>query len=153
MAQASHDYSIQYTSVDDAIRLCQTLGKGTLMAKVDLKNAFWLCPVHREDWHLLGICWRNQFFIDKCLPFGLRSVPHLFNMVAAAMERILKHYLDIHHCFHYLDNFFFASLPQSDACFKALSDMLLICQAVQAPVKPEKSLRPNRNSPYTWYPT
>ena len=36
----SHDYSLLYTSVDDAIRICQTLGKGALMAKVDLKNAF-----------------------------------------------------------------------------------------------------------------
>ena len=139
-----HDYSLQYTSVDDAIRICQTLGKGALMAKVD---AFRLCPVCQEDWHLLGICWRNQFFIDKCLPFGLRSAPYLFNIVAEAMEWILKHHFGIHHCFHYLDDFFFVGLPQSDTCFKALSDMLLLCQAVQAPVKPEKVLGPTTTLP------
>ena len=114
------------------------------MAKVDLKNAFQLCPVHREDWHLLGICTSFSF---KCLPFGLRSAPYLFNMVAEAMEWILKHHFGIHHCFHYLDDFFFAGLPQSDACFKALSDMLLLCQAVQAPVKPEKILGPTTTLP------
>ncbi len=51
------------------------------MAKVDLKNAFRICPVRKEDWHLLGICWQNLYYVDKCLPFGLRSAPYLFNMV------------------------------------------------------------------------
>ena len=113
------------------------------MAKVDLKNAFRLCPVRHKDWHLLGIHWRNQFFVDKCLHFGLRSAPYLFNMVADALEWILKNYFETHHCFHYLDDFFFAGPPNSDSCSKALSDMLLLCQAVQAPVKPEKVLGPS----------
>ncbi len=40
------------------------------MAKADLKSAFRVCPVHPRDWQLLGIRWRTQFFIDKCLPLG-----------------------------------------------------------------------------------
>ncbi len=59
-------------SVDDAIAICHRLGKGALMAKVDLKDAFRLCPVCPEDWHLLGIYWKREYYIDKCLPFGLR---------------------------------------------------------------------------------
>ena len=141
-----YDYSLQYTNTDEAIRICQHFGTGTLMAKVDLKNAFRLCPVRHKDWHLLGIHWRNQFFVDKCLPFGLRSAPYLFNMVADvadALEWILKNYFETQHCFHYLDDFFFAGPPNSDSCSKALSDRLLLCQAVQAPVKPEKVLGPS----------
>ena len=65
---------------------CHRVGPGTLLAKVDLKNAFRLCPVRPEDWHLLGIRWRGQYYVDKCLPFGLRSAPFLFNMVAEALE-------------------------------------------------------------------
>ena len=48
-------YSLQYSTVDDAIKICHEVGKGALLAKVDLKNAFRLCPVRYEDWHLLGI--------------------------------------------------------------------------------------------------
>ena len=59
---------------------------GALMAKVDLKNAFRLCPVRQEDCHLLGIHWHGKFFVDKCLPFGLQWAPYLFNMVADVLE-------------------------------------------------------------------
>lgn len=61
------------------------------MTKVDLQNAFRMCPVHRETWHLLGI-WRNKFYIDKCLSIGLRSAPYLFKLVADVLEWILRYY-------------------------------------------------------------
>ena len=69
-------YSLQYSTIDDAINiLCHGVVPGALLAKVDLKNAFCLCPVRPEDWHLLGIQWRGQYYVDKCLPSGLRSAP------------------------------------------------------------------------------
>ena len=49
--------------------MCKNLGSGALTAKIDQKNAFRLCPIHKEDWYLLGIHWHNQFYIDKCLPW------------------------------------------------------------------------------------
>ena len=137
------DFSLQYATIDDAIKICHTLGKGALMAKVDLKNAFRLCPVRPEDWHLLGIHWQGKYYIDKCLPFGLRSSPYLFNMVADALEWILQHYFNLCNLFHYLDDFFLAAPASSPACLNALLDMLLLCQAVGAPVKPEKVLGPS----------
>ena len=71
----SLDFSLQYSTIDDAIAICHRLGKGSLMAKADLKNAFRLCPVGLEDWHLLGIHRKNKFYANKCLPFGLHSSP------------------------------------------------------------------------------
>ena len=50
-------YSLQYVRVDDAIRILQSLGQGSYMAKTDLKSAFRLIPIHPEDWNLLGIYW------------------------------------------------------------------------------------------------
>ena len=137
------DFSLQYATIDDAIKICHTLGQGALMAKVDLKNAFRLCPVRQEDWHLLGIHWHGKYFVDKCLPFGLRSAPYLFNTVADALEWILRHYFNLSDLFHYLDDFFFAAPASSPACLNALLDMLLLCRAVGAPVKPEKVLGPS----------
>ena len=55
-------------------------------AKTDFKRAFMLCPVHPLDCPLLGIQWRNQYFVDKCLPFGLRSSPYFFNLVSDALQ-------------------------------------------------------------------
>ena len=135
-------YSLQYSTIDDAIKICHEVGPGTLLAKVDLNNAFRLCPVRPEDWHLLGIRWRGQYYVDKCLPFGLRSAPFLFNMVADALEWILRYHFHQQYCFHYLDDFFFAGSVQSDACLVALTDMIHLCGLVGALIKPEKVVGP-----------
>ena len=74
-------YSLQYVRVDDAIRILKSLGPGSFMAKTDLKSAFRLIPVHPDHWHLLGIHWQSQYYIDLYLPFGLRSAPFLFNQL------------------------------------------------------------------------
>ena len=47
--------SIKYITIEDAIKDIITLGKGTMLAKVDIKSAFWLLPVHPADRHLLGM--------------------------------------------------------------------------------------------------
>ena len=68
--------------IDYAIEQVLMLGPGTLMAKIDVKSAFRLLPVHPADRHLLQMKWDNLIFIDTCLPFGLRSAPRLFNILA-----------------------------------------------------------------------
>ena len=122
--------------------VCYEVGPGALLAKVDLKNAFRLCPVRPEDWHLLGIWWRGQYYVDQCLPFGLRSTPFLFNMVADALEWILRSHFHQQYCFHYLDDFFFAGTSQSDASLVTLMDMIHLCEVVGAIIKPEKVVGP-----------
>ena len=49
-----------------------------------------MIPVWKQEWELLGIRWRNQYYVDTCLPFGLRSAPYLFNHIAEALEWILR---------------------------------------------------------------
>ena len=49
------DFSLHYASIDDAVRLFLFLGAGARMAKVDLKAAFRMIPVKKQDWELLGI--------------------------------------------------------------------------------------------------
>ena len=45
------------------------------MAKTDVKSAFRNMPVHPDDWELLGMEWRGLYFLDRVVPFGLRSAP------------------------------------------------------------------------------
>lgn len=49
-----------------------------------------IIPVWKQEWELLGIRWCNQYYVDTCLPFGLRSAPYLFNHIAEALEWILR---------------------------------------------------------------
>jgi len=67
--------SLSYITVDNAIAQAQTLGRGTLLTKIDIKSAFHLLPVHPVDHHMLVMKWKQQLYIDNCLPFGLCSAP------------------------------------------------------------------------------
>ena len=139
------DYTLSYCSVDDAYAILNLLGTGALMSKIDLKNAFRLIPVHPNDWNLLGICWRNKFYIDTCLPFGLRSAPFLFNQLSVAIHWILQHKYSVCHLLHYLDDFFTAGAPDSSECQNNLEAMLSLCQKINAPVKLTKVEGPSTN--------
>ena len=129
------DYTLSYCSVDDAYAILNLLGTGALMSKIDLKNAFRLIPVHPNDWNLLGICWRNKFYIDTCLPFGLCSAPFIFNQLSVAIHWILQHKYSVSHLLHYLDDFFTAGAPDTSECQNNLEAMLSVCQKINAPVK------------------
>ena len=108
------------------------------MSKFDLKNAFRLIPVRPSDWNLLEMQWRGKFYIDTFLPFGLRSVPFLFNQLSVAIHWILQHKYSVYHLLHYLDDFFTAGAPASQECSSNLSAMLSLCRKINAPVKPSK---------------
>ena len=128
--------------MDDAVSICQKLGRGTLLAKIDLKNAFRQCPVRTEDWRYLGIYWREQFYIDKCLPFGLRSAPYLFNLVAQALAWIIKDQAHTPHVIHYLDDFLLAGSPQSEECTRLKDTTMALCSELGVVVKEEKTVGP-----------
>jgi len=96
--------SLNYISVDSAIQHVQQLGKGSLLAKIDIKSAFRLLPVHPSDRHFLAMKYGHNLYVDTCLPFGLRSAPKLFNVLADLLSWIL-HHKHITPVLHYLDDF------------------------------------------------
>ena len=136
-------YSLQYVRVDDAIRILQTLGPGSFMAKTDLKSAFRLIPIHPDDWNLLGIYWQSRYYVDLFLPFGLRSAPFIFNQLSDALEWILKHNYGLKYVLHILDDFFLAEHTKLD-CLLSFSTLLCFFMAVKAPVVASKTLGPSQ---------
>ena len=134
--------TLSYATVDHAIKIAQHLRKGTLLAKIDLKKAFRQCPVRPADWHLLGICWRGHYYYDKCLPFGLRSSPFLFDTLASALEFIFRHQLHNPHIIHYLDDFLIAGPPHSNSCTTTFSGVEALCKQLGVATKPEKHTPP-----------
>ena len=78
-----HDeFSVQYSTFDDALALLRRLGRGSVMSKFDIRHAFRLCPVLVEDWPLLGFRWSGSYFFHVVLPFGARSSPAIFHYFA-----------------------------------------------------------------------
>ena len=58
-----HLCSLKYISIDDAVQEILAHGRGAILAKIDIKSAFRLIPVHPSDRHLLGMNWNNALYI------------------------------------------------------------------------------------------
>ena len=59
--------SLSYMTVDDAARVIEASGWGVYLAKVDIKNAYWIIPVHSEDQALRGMQWEGALYVDTAL--------------------------------------------------------------------------------------
>ena len=112
-------------------------GKGARLAKLDLKNAYRIIPIHPEDRWLLGVRWGGQTYIDAALPFGLCSAPKIFTTVADALMWIMQKH-GIQYAIHYLDDFLFVGRPESPQCAEALDTALRICRWLGVPVASQK---------------
>ena len=87
--------------------------ENALLAKVDRKIAFRAIPVRLEDRELLGMYWKQKYYIDCCLPFGLHSAPFIFHQYAEALEWILRRNCRTAETIPYLDDFLMAGKPSS----------------------------------------
>ena len=144
-------FSLQYTSVDDAVRMLTCLGKGAHMAKVDLKSAFRMVPVHPLDWELLGMQWKvtTTWTPASHLAYGRPPSSLLVCLfvclfvclcfqVASALEWILRHNYSLHSLIHYLDDFFLAGPPNSPCCGEKLQCFLQVAATLGTQVAMEK---------------
>ena len=132
------DFTLRYSTIDDAVKLIHKQGIRARLAKIDIKSAFRTIPVRHEDRELLGIYWREKFYIDRCLPFGLRSAPFIFNQYADALEWILHHNYSITELLHYLDDFLMVGPPTSQQCEQALAQILKLCAYLGFPIAVDK---------------
>ena len=104
--------SLHYTLLDERV---VAMGRGTVLAKFDVQGAFCTIPVHPDDRRLLAMHWEGRIYVDKVLPFGLRSPPKLYNAVADTLLWILEK-SDGVDGLHYLDDFLVFGVPDSQQC-------------------------------------
>lgn len=97
----SQDFTLQYIKLDEVIRMVSCYGPGALMAKCDVEAVYWNIPTHPDDPFLLGMKWREQYYIDLAFSFGLRSALFIFNSVADKVEWILLNQHHVSDLLHY----------------------------------------------------
>ncbi len=132
--------SMQYTSVDRAVDMVLGHERGALLAKFDIESAYRVVPVHPDDRPLLGMRWRDQLYVDKVLPFGLRSAPKIFSAVADALQWLVRQQgLEI---LHYLDDFLAVS-PPGGAQRDDLGTALKLCEELGVPIAAHKTEGPS----------
>ena len=111
-----HDWgSLEYATYDDAVDSLLSKGPGAQFVKRDLKDAFRHIPVATSDQWLLGFYCDGHYWMERYLPFGLRTAPFLFDLFAKALNWILISVLGWTIILHYLDDFFAILSPTDDA--------------------------------------
>ena len=130
-----------YANLDHAVMMLQSLGKGCLLAKLDLKEAYRAVPIHPSNQRLLAIQWEGATYIDRALPFGLWSAPNLLSALTDTMMWFL-HKRGVETALHYLDNFLILGPPGSTACQEALEITLALCGEPGFPIASEKTEGP-----------
>lgn len=84
------DCSVAYTSLDQILQEVARLGKGTVLAKMDIKSAFRLMIINPGDVDLLGFKFEGNYYIDKCLPMGCAISCNLFEKISTFLQWELK---------------------------------------------------------------
>ena len=144
-------YCCIYASFDQAVSLIKKQGVGTLMAKLDLADAFKHILVCPKDWLLLCSSWDTpqadglvlwQYYIDLFLPFGLCSSPAIFNHYAKSLEFAMWAN-GIKDLLHYLNNYFTAGPAGTGECQHNIGTMVQVCRDLGFVVNPSKVTSPS----------
>ena len=136
--------SLQYASVDNAVELIMQLGRHTQLVKLDLSNAYRNIPVHPDEQPLLGITWQGAIYIDRALPFGLRSAPKIFSAVADFFTWVL--YCEgVEFLMHYLDDFLLLGPPNTDVALRSLERTMYMFGTMGVPIATHKTEGPSTN--------
>ena len=135
---------------EQAVSLVKKHGVGTLMAKLDLTDAFKHILVHPEDWPLLCSSWdaslpdssvKHQYHVDLFFPFGLCSSLAIFNQYADVLEFSMQ-VNGIRDLLHYLDDYFMAVPAGSGECQHNISTMVKVCRQLEFAVNPSQVYKP-----------
>lgn len=137
--------SVNYSSINDAIRILCSIPLCSYSAKSDIKNAFGIIPIHPSDQMKLGFVYNKQYYYSRTLPQGAASSCRIFEMFATALQHIVTHHANNIKMLHYLDDFLFIGDTKS-VCQTYLDIFHHICKTIGIPLSPEKTTLPSTNT-------
>ena len=127
--------------------MLMVVGTASMLAKIDVKHAFRLCPVRKADWPLLCYFWLGAYFVDTRLPFGSRSSPAIFNNFADLLAWVLIHIGEIKNLVHYLDDFFICA-PDTITCSSWMHRFTSLFRSLGVPIASDKTVGPSSTITY-----
>ncbi|KAJ8918504.1 hypothetical protein NQ315_015209 [Exocentrus adspersus] len=126
-----------------AIRLIQ---KGTYGATIDLKDAYYLLPIHESSRKFLRFHFSGCLYQFTCLPFGLSSAPFTFTkLLKPVVQKIRSQGIM---CVNYLDDFLLLGKSQQD-CSRHVQLTISLLESLGFVINRDKSvLIPNTSWKY-----
>lgn len=140
--------SVSYEPLDLAIAYIMSQGPGVTVSKVDIKSAFRICPVHPDDWHLLGLQWEGKMYFDKNLAMGLATSCNIFESFSTALKWIALKFLNNVYIAKILDDFLLITAvnhPRPDLAYLVLK---AIFSYLNVPLAPDKCVAPCKELVY-----
>ena len=134
--------TLSYITVEQVAAKLGELGRGALLAKVDIESAYRLVPIHPDDRPLLAIQWKEGVYVDAMLPFGLRSAPRIFTAIADCLQWIVRQ-RGVELIEHYLDDFVLMGGPHDRSCQCGLDTLISTCAELGVPLAKHKQEGPS----------
>ena len=125
----------------DTIHTCvELLTKGAYMASLDLRDAYYSVPIHKDFQKYLKFQWGSCLYQFTCLPNGLASAPRIFTKLMKPVYSHLR--LKGHISSPYLDDSFLVADTYQD-CVTNVQDTLSLLKSLGFVIHDEKSqIRP-----------
>lgn len=141
---------VHFGNLDDALDLVARSARGAELAKADIKSAFRLLPIAPHDFELLGIKFEGEYYIDKCLPMGIRCAPAYFETFSSFIEYCVRHRIKSDRIVHYMDDFLMVGSADATGiqCSQIVQEFQSVCTELGVPLAEEKSEGPTTNLTY-----
>ena len=141
------EFPCNYTHFDAATDLVFRMGRGCYLTKIDIKHAYRLLPVRREDWPLLVYFWQGHYYVDTKLPFGGRSSASLFTSFADLVCWVLNEKFNLL-IIHYSDDFLMFTRCDLMTALDHLKRLKKAFHYLDIPVADDKLVGPANELPY-----
>jgi hypothetical protein len=135
------EFSLKYVTIDDAINVIRRLGRGSLLTKVDIKDAFRILPIHPHHRPYHCIKWEHKYYVYARLAFGSRSSPKIFTELSEAIHFIATKNYGIRHLLFLLDDFLAVDKPHTRGA-ETRNTLLSLCSRLGVPLNQKKTEGP-----------
>jgi hypothetical protein len=122
-------------------------GKGSLIAKYDIVDAFKLIPAGTDEWKFFGFQWLGKYFADITTPFGSKTAPASFDSLAETIVSVVKTMANTpENCvFRQLDDISIVAPRDSNIAELFVKKLNEVCKAINVPLA---ELCPNHNKAF-----
>ena len=132
---------VTYASISDAISLMNVCGPAAFLAKLDIKDAFKIIPLHPSQYNLTGFSFGGKYFYDRTLPMGCSSSCRIFEAFSTSLQWIVNSRSRTLQTVKVLDDFLFVGRTYSE-CDNLLQTLLFVCSTLGVPIAENKTVRP-----------
>ena len=82
--------STEHFKMEDFRTATKLVSEECFMGSIDLKDAYFLIPLHKDSKKYVCFDWRNNIYQWNCIPFGLNVAPWLFTKVMKPVVNFLR---------------------------------------------------------------